>query len=47
MDAGRERWLLTLELPEGVPNPGQFVARVLKHLLRTWAFEERRHATME
>jgi hypothetical protein len=36
MAAPRERWLLTLELPPGLPNAARFVARVLKHLLRTW-----------
>jgi hypothetical protein len=34
-DAG-ERWFLVLELPPDVPNAGRFVAKLLKHLLRTW-----------
>lgn len=32
----RERWIFTMQLPAGLANPGRFVARVLKHLLRTW-----------
>jgi hypothetical protein len=32
----RERWCFTVELPCGLPNPGRFVARSLKHLLRIW-----------
>jgi hypothetical protein len=32
----REHWLLRVELPTDVPNPGRFMARVLKHLLRAW-----------
>jgi hypothetical protein len=36
MATGGERWVFTVQLPAGVPNPGRFVARLLKHLLRTW-----------
>jgi hypothetical protein len=32
----REVWLFRVELPAGILNPGRFVARVLKHLLRAW-----------
>ena len=31
-----EKWVLTVTLPPGLPAPGRFMARVLKHLLRTW-----------
>ncbi len=34
--AAGERWVLTLELPPGLPNPGRSMARLLKHLRRTW-----------
>jgi hypothetical protein len=36
MSTIRERWIFTIELPAGVANPGRFVARLLKHLLRCW-----------
>jgi hypothetical protein len=35
----RERWTFTVELPDGLPHPGRFVARLLKHLLRTWGVQ--------
>jgi hypothetical protein len=36
MTVNRERWILTIDLPADVVNSGQVMARVLKHLLRTW-----------
>jgi hypothetical protein len=38
-----ERWVLTVQLPSGVPNPARFVARLLKHLLRAWGIPARPH----
>ena len=29
-------WTITVRLPRDVANPGRFVARMLKHLLRVW-----------
>ena len=31
-----ETWILTVRVPRDVQNAGRFVARLLKHLLRTW-----------
>jgi hypothetical protein len=31
-----EPWIFTVRLPAGLPNPGRFVAVILKHLLRRW-----------
>jgi hypothetical protein len=36
MKLSREVWTIRIELPPGTDNPGRFVARLLKHLLRTW-----------
>ena len=36
MSEPRERWILTVDLPAGIANPGRFMAMVLKHLLRCW-----------
>jgi hypothetical protein len=36
MAAAGELWVLRIRLPAGLPNPGRFVARLLKYLLRTW-----------
>jgi hypothetical protein len=33
---GRERWILTVDLPATISNGGRFVARLLKHLGRVW-----------
>ena len=32
----RETWFLKVELPRDVANGGRYMARLLKHLLRTW-----------
>jgi hypothetical protein len=32
----RETWTFTMQLPAGIGHGGRFVARILKHLLRTW-----------
>jgi hypothetical protein len=31
-----ETWVFRVEVPPGVRHGGRFVARILKHLLRTW-----------
>jgi hypothetical protein len=31
-----ETWTIRVQLPAGISNPGRYMARVLKHLLRSW-----------
>jgi hypothetical protein len=36
MTTPRETWLFRIELPPGEAHGGRLVARLLKHLLRSW-----------
>ena len=36
MNSARETWVFRVQLPAGFANSGRFVARLLKHLLRSW-----------
>ncbi|HTU18790.1 MAG TPA: hypothetical protein VMG10_12080 [Gemmataceae bacterium] len=36
MSTERETWLFRVQLLPGLPNPGRFMGRLLKHLLRAW-----------
>jgi hypothetical protein len=34
--SARETWTFTVQLPAGVPNPGRYMAVVLKWIWRRW-----------